>query len=628
MRLILAQIGKNETVDFASKEIARLIKAMDKNTVFEIRRYEQKDNSLKNVLWLGFDGSVEASKDDHIYIKVENGQGIIGGSNERSVLFSSYRFMTELGCRFLYPGKDGEKIPQKALDYSDLTVDVDETPSYRHRGICIEGSVSYEVVLNTIEWLPKVAMNSYYSQFFIPATFFKRYYGESLTDADVAAMMETLEEEITKRGLVYHAIGHGWSSAPYGFYATGWEKYTGEISDEMRSSLALIKGERKFWNDMPISTQLCNSSPKVQETVTDFVVDYLKKHRNIDYLAFGLGDGGRNHCECEECIKKRPSDHQVTLLNILDKKLEAAGIDTKLALSAYADTLYAPSVERLNKSDRFLLKFCPIARSFAHSYDEIDLDNLPETKPFVYNEDMPRNTGELNVAFWKKWLDIYDGDTAVFDYQLMWNHHTDPGYYSVAKLISRDIKDLGRIGLNGMLSCQLLRSAFPNGLPQYTMAKTLWNKELSFEEIKDEYFITAYGENAKIVEDYLSALSDITCPAFVIGETKLTKEEVTERYTHLKETVSKFKAEYIEKYKGTSDHWDYLYAHSLLVPIFADVYIARYNGDEDAVKRYGNEFKVKLKELQPSIDTVCDDVTLIFDVLSKYLNRHKPSIQQ
>lgn len=625
MRLIIAQIGKNETVDFASKEIARLIKAMDKSVIFEIRRYSQKDDSVKNALWVGLDGSLEPSKDDHIYIKVENAVGVISGSNERSVLFSAYRFMTELGCRFLYPGKDGEKIPQRSLDYSDLTIDVDETPSYRHRGIIIEGSVSYENVLNTIEWLPKLAMNSYYSQFFIPATFFKRYYGDTLTDADVAAMMETLEEEITKRGLVYHAIGHGWTSAPYGFYATGWEKYTGEISEELRSSLALYKGERKFCNDMPISTQLCNSNPKVQETVTDFVVEYLKKHRNIDYLAFSMGDGGRNYCECEECIKKRPSDQYIDLLNLLDEKLTKEGLDTKIDFSAYADTLYAPAVSRLNNSDRFLLKFCPIARSFAHSYDEIDLDNLPETKPFAYNEDMPRNTGELNIAFWRKWLDIYDGDTVVFDYQLMWNHHTDPGYYSVAKLISRDIKDLGRQGLNGMLSCQLLRSAFPNGLPQYTMAKTLWNKELSFEEIKDDYFVTAYGENAKIVDDYMAKLSELACPAFVIGETQFTKEEVTERYTRLKETVAKFKEEYIEKYKGSSDHWDYLYAHSLLVPIFADVYISRYNGDEEAVKKYSNVFKETLKQLQPGIDTVCDDVTLIFDLLSKYLRRHTPA---
>ena len=90
----------------------------------------------------------------------------------------------------------------------------------------------------------------------MPTTFFDRYYkknyldendrdyGNTLTDDDVDAMMDPLNDEISKRGIILHAIGHGWSSAPYGFYATGWTRYYGEISDEMRSSLALYNGKR------------------------------------------------------------------------------------------------------------------------------------------------------------------------------------------------------------------------------------------------------------------------------------------------------------------------------------------------------------------------------------------------
>ena len=82
--------------------------------------------------------------------------------------------------------------------------------------------------------------------------------------------------------------------------------------------------------------------------------------------------------------------------------------------------------------------------------------------------------------------------------------------------------------------------------------------------------------------------------------------------------------EYIEKLKDTSDHWACLYAHSLLAPIFADIYIARYSGDEEKVKTNGELLKTKLKELQPIIEPVCDDVTLTFDWLTKYLSRHTP----
>jgi hypothetical protein len=373
---------------------------------------------------------------------------------------------------------------------------------------------------------------------------------------------------------------------------------------------------------MPMSTQLCFSKPGVKEKITDFALDYAKNHPHVYSLSFSLGDGGRNHCECEECMKKRPSDHYVDMINMLDEKLTKAGLKTRIGFSVYADTLYAPIKERLNDSERLLLKFCPIARSFAHSYDEIDLDNLPETAPFVHNQDMKRDTGELNVAYLKKWQDIYDGDSCVFDYQLIWNHHADQGYYHVAELISRDMKDLGRIGLNGMLSCQTIRAAFPTGLPQYTMAQNLWNKGKSFDDIKNEYFASAFGDNAKTVEEYLKKLSELTNLPFVIGEVKLTAQEVKERYTILKETVEKFREDYIEKYKETSADWQYLYAHSFLVPIFADIYIAKYNDTEETVKKYCNDYRNKLDELKPVIDSVCDDWVTKFDLLSKYLRRH------
>lgn len=621
MRIILAQIGKNQTVSFAVQEIVRLIKTMDKTVVLDVRRYEKRED-VSNALWIGLDSAIEYSDADRMYINVKDGAGIITASNERSVLFAAYRFMTELGCRFLYPGKDGEKIPQRKLDYCDLNVNVDETESYAHRGIVIEGAVGYEHVYNTIDWLPKVAMNSYYSQFFTPTVFFARYYGNDITDDDVAAINSNIEDELAKRGIRYHAIGHGWNTAPYGIMATSWGKYDDEISEEFKSDIALYKGERKLFNGMPMSTQLCFSKPGVKERITDYALNFAKNHPQVYCLSFSLGDGGRNHCECAECMKKRPSDHYVDMLNMLDEKLTKAGIKTKIGFSVYADTLYAPIKEKLNKSDRFILKFCPIARSFAHSYDEVDLDNLPETSPFVHNQDMKRDTVELNVAYLSKWQEMYDGDTLVFDYQLIWNHHADQGYHHVAELISRDMKDLGRIGLNGMMSCQTIRAAFPTGLPQYTMAQNLWNKQKSFDDIKTEYFAAAFNENAVTVDNYLAKLSELTCLPFVIGEIKFTADEVKERYTCLKETVIKFKEDYIEKFRGTSADWDYLYAHSLLVPIFADIYIAKYNDTEETVKKLCNDYRNKLDELKPIIDSVCDDWVTKFDLLSKYLRRH------
>ena len=173
MRFTIAQIGNHETVSFAARELKRLIGRMDSSLTADIRIYDKFDPELKRVIWVGLDGSVERSLDETVSIKVIGGEGIITGSNECAVLIGVYRFMYELGCRFIRPGADGEKIPARSLSTEDLNIEVFETPSYRHRAVCIEGSVSFDHVYNMVDWLPKVGMSGYFIQFFTPSTFFK-----------------------------------------------------------------------------------------------------------------------------------------------------------------------------------------------------------------------------------------------------------------------------------------------------------------------------------------------------------------------------------------------------------------------------------------------------------------------
>ena len=118
MNLItLAKIGKNETVSYAVEELARYLKMMDKGFFIDQRVYEEYDENVKNVIWVGINGQVEENaKDDEILIDVKNGVGIITGANERAVLIAAYRFLRELGCRWLYPGPDGEFVPKKKLN--------------------------------------------------------------------------------------------------------------------------------------------------------------------------------------------------------------------------------------------------------------------------------------------------------------------------------------------------------------------------------------------------------------------------------------------------------------------------------------------------------------------------------
>lgn len=117
----------------------RYLKVVDGSIFIEGRAYEQYISSKEDVLWIGLDGSVPAFTDDEIKISVKEGSGIITGSNGRSVLIGVYRFLYELGCRWIRPGDDGELIAKKHLEPESLNIQVAEKASYRHRAVCIEG---------------------------------------------------------------------------------------------------------------------------------------------------------------------------------------------------------------------------------------------------------------------------------------------------------------------------------------------------------------------------------------------------------------------------------------------------------------------------------------------------------
>ena len=161
----IAKAGSDPAVVFAGEELARCLRAMDSGAEIALLAFPQYDASITNVLWLGVCPEVSArvaepALDDAYSIHVEKGCGSIRGSNPRSVLLGVYRFLRELGCAWVRPGTDGEILPK--LDTSNACVHLEDAASYRHRGLCIEGSVSYQHVSDTIDWLPKVGYNAYF----------------------------------------------------------------------------------------------------------------------------------------------------------------------------------------------------------------------------------------------------------------------------------------------------------------------------------------------------------------------------------------------------------------------------------------------------------------------------------
>jgi hypothetical protein len=465
--------------------------------------------------------------------------------------------------------------------------------------MCIEGAVSYEHVYNMIDWLPKVGMCGYFMQFHIPSTFFKRFYNDEhinmpvspVTDEDVAHLWESLEEEIAIRGLDYHATGHGWTCEPFGIHGTGWESYQEELPEETKSCLAMVNGKRELWGNVALNTNLCYSQKYVRDKMTDAIVAYSKQHPTVNYLHFWLADGSNNHCECEECRKKLPSDYYVILLNELDEKLTAAGLNTKIVCLIYVDLLWAPQSEKVKNPERFILMFAPITRTYTSALADADLSEPVTLTPYERNRlIMPKSVAE-NIARLQRWQkEQLDGDSFDFDYHLMWDHYTDPGYYECAKVLHRDMANLDRIGLNGMVSCQVQRAAFPTGLPMYAMAKALWNRNSRFEDIASEYFTAAFGEEGKAVEQYLSTLSELFDPAYLRNDKPKNPEQIDRNCADVRQIIHTFQKEYLQEDHSTASSWKYLEYHAQLCLKYTDALEAFLGtGSDEAIREKTKE---------------------------------------
>jgi len=528
--LEILRLRDDEPVRLAAEELARYLERMDGDVRATVRRALDYRPAGPGI-WLGLyeDFRLTAPEveslefDDRSHVRVKDLDGIIAGSNPRSVLLGTYRLLHEMGCRWVRPGRDGEYIP--SVDTSACDVALDEAPSYRHRGICIEGAVSYENVAEMIDWAPKVGLNGYFFQFIIPFTFYNRWYQhlqnpflspESLTPDDVMDFKAAHRREMARRGLAYHSVGHGWTCEPFGVPGLGWEDKIYDVSDEVRGYLAEVNGVREIWEGIPLNTNLCWSNPEVRRNVVDYAVETMKASPDIAALHVWLADGANNHCECANCRELMPSDWYLMLLNEMDAAFTANGIPGKIVFLAYLDLLWAPERERLSNPDRFILMFAPISRSYSRSYD-LNTSGVV-IPPYVRNRlTFPRDVPE-NLAFLKEWQKLFEGDSFAFEYHFMWDHHFDPGYYEAAKVLHEDIRRLRDVGLDGFMSCQNQRAFWPTGFGMHVLARTLWDEDADFDALAESYFRDAFGPEGDGARAYLAELSRLFDPPYLRGD--------------------------------------------------------------------------------------------------------------
>ena len=544
--ITIYKASQGSPIDFAAEELKKYLRMMmpeggDIRIAYDVTAKDGFRLGLMADLGLDTSDAEDPMLDDVICIETTEKGGIIAGSNPRAVLIAVYEYLRKNGCVWLMPGVDGEIIPIKDV----APVSYRHIPTMRVRGNCIEGAVSQQIMKEFIDFMPKIGLNTFMLQFRNPKEFYQRYYDhwrnderrpcEPITDGTSIQWTRALECEMDRRGIMLHSVGHGWTNDPYGIDSTlCWAEISdSEIPAESIQYLAMFNGKRGLYRGRPANTQICMSNAEARRLFVNCVADYADRHSNTSYLHVWLADDCNNHCECDECRKKRSSDWYVILLNEIDEELTRRQNDVKIVLAVYVDLCWPPVEERIKNPDRFLKMLAPITRDYTVTLNGGD---APEMKPYVLNKlQMPGPLDEY-LVYEQAWKVPCESGTFAFEYHFWKHHQYDLSGLQMAKRIYDDTLCYLEHGINGIMQCGSQRGFTPNGFAFYVHARTQYDVSTSYEELMREYYSAAYGDDWEAFRDALKSLSDAV-PYEYLSQPKASERPYAYHYPEMKPRI-------------------------------------------------------------------------------------------
>ena len=624
---IINKITSDHVVDFAAEELKKYLRMMMPRCGEIAIEYnpDAKDGfrlGLMEDFGLDTSESDDITLDDIIHIDTDENGGIIAGSNPRSILFAVYKYLNLNDCRWLFPGIDGEFIPIRNIEPQKYHKMAD----CRYRGQCNEGAEAQHLMMEEIDFTPKIGMNIFMIEFDNPKAYYDRYYthksneenreAEPVNEATVLQWKRQCEAEISKRGLQFHDMGHGWTAEAFGIDTTrGWfASDEGAVPDEARQYIAMLNGKRDLFRGIALNTNFCMSNPVARQKFVDKIANYAEMSSNVDYLHVWLSDGHNNHCECENCRKKIPSDWYIMAMNELDEELTRRNLATRIVFICYVDTTWAPRTVFIKNPKRFSLLIAAISRDYSVPVTpNLDTSKV-ELAEFELNKlVLPKSVDEY-IAHGRMWQDRCNVQSFVYEYHYWWPQYRDLGLFSEIKLVHEDIKGYKANGCNGIIEDGSQRSFFPNGFNFYVYASTLFDINVDLEALKEDYFSHAYGEDWREVVAFFEKLGDAVDFKYFIQKqgsmSGFCRPDLVESINKIPAILDDF-APFVEAhknmpyraqtvaYKLLSAYLDYCRG---LTPVLA----AKASGDEYLAKDEFNKFRIEFGRRELALESYYD----------------------
>ena len=529
------KITSDPVVDFAAEELKKYLRMMMPNCGEILIKYAPDASDgfrlgLMQDFGLDVSEAQDLTLDDILHIDTDEQGGIIAGSNPRSVLLATYRYLKENGCRWLFSGVEGEYIPV----HDAQPVKFHKMADCRYRGWCNEGAEFQQCMLDAIDIVPKLGMNTFMTEFENPKAYYNNYFDHLHNEANrppepvnaetTLQWKRQCEAEISKRGLQFHDVGHGWTANPFGIDSSeGWAaRDESIIPEESRQYVAQLNGRRGFYKGSPLVTQFCMSNPEARAIVARSVADYAENHQNVDYLHVWLADFWNNQCECENCRKMNvPSDWYIMLMNDIDDELTRRALDTRIVFICYTEMIFVAQTVTINNPERFSMLMAPITRQY---YDFVPFEpEKYERMVYEWNNLTFPKTADEYLMYGRDCLDRYKTKSLVYEYHFCYHQYYNPGNMRKGRQIHNDVRAYKHHGYDGIIQDGTQRNFFPNGFLLTVYAETLFDTNVKFEDIVEDYYSHTYGECWKTIVDFFEEIGEIVPHKYISGKDYVDK---------------------------------------------------------------------------------------------------------
>ena len=395
----------------------------------------------KEAAFLGLD---KKQQTDVFTLKTKGNVIYAAGNNPRSAMFAVFELLERLGCRWFWPGSDGEYLPAPTKNLSVGELDIHSAAAFAHRQLATHP-------------------NGDKSLFFAH----------------------------NKMNPMGNPHGYGFSTS-WGGHSFNWIfpedcKTIEEYFRKYPEQFALNNGIR-------VINQHCYTNPDTVKTFLKWIDNFWKTHPDIEYLTLSARDTPI-YCKCPECSKYDSS----TLYFQFVKKLiaETAKIHPgkKYNTIAYSFYLNVPKIKL--PGDSLNMSYCMYNRCYKHKFSDKSCPVNPRALEAV---EAWRSAG-INPAIYGYHFDIFGGDpvltpiTPIIAEELRWAKKSGITYWMTEYHAGFDPK-----------KPLWDNRPFVNRFPAYAIAKLLWNPDLDEKTLLAEFCKYTFGDGAKEMEQYYTLM--------------------------------------------------------------------------------------------------------------------------